>query len=61
MRRTMGLRDDSDELLTQDLHNLPQDGQHIATDKDIRGVMWCVAGADVFVCCDVLSVLREVV
>ncbi|KAJ5250713.1 hypothetical protein N7489_001123 [Penicillium chrysogenum] len=35
-RFSMGLRDDSDELLTQDLHNLPQDGQHIATDKDIR-------------------------
>ncbi|KAJ5456852.1 hypothetical protein N7530_012126 [Penicillium desertorum] len=35
-RFSMGLRDDSDELLTQDLHNLPQEGHYAATDKDIH-------------------------
>ena len=35
-RFSMGPRDDSDELLAQDLHNLPQEGHHIATDKDNR-------------------------
>ncbi|CAG8909058.1 unnamed protein product [Penicillium egyptiacum] len=32
-RFSMGPRDDSDELHTQDLHNLPQDGHYIATDN----------------------------